>query len=221
MLEPSWAASFESCGDDLSFRIWIWPCWFSSCSIAWLIQLESTYGVVCVAVKWNFEKMILVRKWTLCLIEEACYCGPIQETVGCAASGGFGIRDWSRCWKQVQENIWRRHQPFYCILEEGCCSSFVLFSHPINFRKLWNCALQVILFQKHPAKHTWRSIFFSFELGLCTLVKDYDRMLLMQCSCTWFISTLWILQEKDRRYKELGIRDKITLTSGRFFLGNK
>ncbi len=81
-------------------------------------------------------------------------------TVGCAASGGFGIRDWSRCWKQVQENIWRWHQPFYCILEEGCCSSVVLFSHPINFRKLWNCAPQVILFQKHPAKHTWRSIFF-------------------------------------------------------------
>ncbi len=142
-------------------------------------------------------------------------------TVGCAASGGFGIGDWSRCWKQVQENIWRWHQPFYCILEEGCCSSVLLFSHPINFRKLWNCAPQVILFQKHPAKHTWRSIFFSVELGLCTLVKDYDRMLLMQCPGTWFISTLWILQEKDRRYKELGIRDKITLTSGRFFLGNK
>jgi len=28
-------------------------------------------------------------------------------------------------------------------------------------------------------------------------------------------------KEKDRRYKELGIRDKITLTSGRFLLGNK
>ncbi|KAH9318264.1 hypothetical protein KI387_020033, partial [Taxus chinensis] len=27
--------------------------------------------------------------------------------------------------------------------------------------------------------------------------------------------------EKERRYKELGIRDKITLTSGRFLLGNK
>ena len=30
-----------------------------------------------------------------------------------------------------------------------------------------------------------------------------------------------LLQEKERRYKELGIRDKITLTSGRFLLGNK
>lgn len=30
-----------------------------------------------------------------------------------------------------------------------------------------------------------------------------------------------ISQEKERRYKELGIRDKITLTSGRFLLGNK
>ncbi|GLJ49086.1 hypothetical protein SUGI_1035530 [Cryptomeria japonica] len=28
-------------------------------------------------------------------------------------------------------------------------------------------------------------------------------------------------KEKERRYKELGIRDKITLTSGRFLLGNK
>ena len=29
------------------------------------------------------------------------------------------------------------------------------------------------------------------------------------------------IQEKDQRYKELGIRDKITLSSGRFLLGNK
>ena len=28
-------------------------------------------------------------------------------------------------------------------------------------------------------------------------------------------------QEKDQRYKELGLRDKITLSSGRFLLGNK
>jgi homeobox protein cut-like len=33
--------------------------------------------------------------------------------------------------------------------------------------------------------------------------------------------TAFSKKEKDRRYKELGIRDKITLTSGRFFLGNK
>lgn len=28
-------------------------------------------------------------------------------------------------------------------------------------------------------------------------------------------------QERDQRYKELGLRDKITLSSGRFLLGNK
>lgn len=28
-------------------------------------------------------------------------------------------------------------------------------------------------------------------------------------------------KEKDQRYKELGLRDKITLSSGRFVLGNK
>ncbi|KAF5176428.1 Casp-like protein, partial [Thalictrum thalictroides] len=28
-------------------------------------------------------------------------------------------------------------------------------------------------------------------------------------------------QERDQRYKELGFRDKITLSSGRFLLGNK
>lgn len=33
--------------------------------------------------------------------------------------------------------------------------------------------------------------------------------------------TAFSKKEKDRRYKELGLRDKITLTSGRFLLGNK
>lgn len=33
--------------------------------------------------------------------------------------------------------------------------------------------------------------------------------------------TAFSKKEKERRYKELGIRDKITLTSGRFLLGNK
>lgn len=28
-------------------------------------------------------------------------------------------------------------------------------------------------------------------------------------------------QERDQRYKDLGLRDKITLTSGRFLMGNK
>ncbi|XP_024370891.1 protein CASP isoform X3 [Physcomitrium patens] len=33
--------------------------------------------------------------------------------------------------------------------------------------------------------------------------------------------TAFSKKEKDRRYRELGLRDKITLTSGRFLLGNK
>ncbi|MCO5583113.1 hypothetical protein L7F22_037021 [Adiantum nelumboides] len=33
--------------------------------------------------------------------------------------------------------------------------------------------------------------------------------------------TAFSKKEKERRYKELGLRDKITLTSGRFLLGNK
>jgi len=33
--------------------------------------------------------------------------------------------------------------------------------------------------------------------------------------------TAFSKKEKERRYKELGLRDKITLTSGRFVLGNK
>lgn len=39
---------------------------------------------------------------------------------------------------------------------------------------------------------------------------------------TLCLTTMYNLnQEKDQRYKELGIRDKITLSSGRFLLGNK
>jgi homeobox protein cut-like len=36
-----------------------------------------------------------------------------------------------------------------------------------------------------------------------------------------YLYFLFRTQEKDQRYKELGLRDKITLSSGRFLLGNK
>jgi homeobox protein cut-like len=39
--------------------------------------------------------------------------------------------------------------------------------------------------------------------------------------CTQLSLLIYYIQEKDQRYKELGIRDKITLSSGRFLLGNK
>lgn len=60
----------------------------------------------------------------------------------------------------------------------------------------------------------WKVVLFlMFFLFILSIAILYIMFLLMHC--------VGLNQERDQRYKELGFRDKITLTSGRFLLGNK
>lgn len=84
--------------------------------------------------------------------------------------------------------------------------------------------------QSHRFHH--RSIFSLLcvsRYAICELCGLGSQCIFYKCE--WSEPTIMALiiavlslswkQEKERRYKELGLRDKITLTSGRFVLGNK
>ena len=58
---------------------------------------------------------------------------------------------------------------------------------------------------------------FFFPCGLCPFSKSKYIFIIKLMLHVYTYN----VQERDQRYKELGLRDKITLTSGRFLLGNK